>query len=234
MTEAQWLEVKWLTATSPLSMLNFLAATGRASQRKVRLFAVACCRSIWGWIEEGPGRRAVEVAELHADGRADDAELEAARHAADPNGRDLHGWRLAAAAAAWLAAMPAASHPTPNLDAATVSGFVGSCEVVLGFELGDAERCCLLRDLVCNPCHPLPSIAPAVLAWNGRLVPRLARSAYEERALPSGHLDAARLAVLADALQDAGCTDAALVSHLRTPGPHLRGCWAVDSLLDKG
>jgi hypothetical protein len=56
---------------------------------------------------------------------------------------------------------------------------------------------------------------------------------YDERELPSCHLDAARLAVLADMLEEAGCTDPLLLGHLRGPGPHLRGCWAVDLLLGK-
>jgi hypothetical protein len=61
----------------------------------------------------------------------------------------------------------------------------------------------------------------------------LAQAAYEQRELPAGTLDMARLAVLADALEDAGCTDADLLSHLRGPGPHVRGCWAVDLILGK-
>jgi hypothetical protein len=36
--------------------------------------------------------------------------------------------------------------------------------------------------------------------------------------------------VLADALEEAGCTDAALLDHLRGPGIHVRGCWVVDAL----
>ena len=61
----------------------------------------------------------------------------------------------------------------------------------------------------------------------------LVEAAYQERDLPSGHLDPARLAVLSDALEDAGCTDAAILDHLRGPGPHVRGCWALDLLLAK-
>jgi hypothetical protein len=51
--------------------------------------------------------------------------------------------------------------------------------------------------------------------------------------LPAGQLDPTRLAVLADAVEEAGCTDADLLGHLRGPGPHVRGCWAVDLLLGK-
>ncbi len=62
---------------------------------------------------------------------------------------------------------------------------------------------------------------------------RPAADAYDERGLPAGILDPTRLAMLADALEDAGCTDAALPGHLRGPGPHVRGCRAVDPLLGK-
>jgi hypothetical protein len=60
----------------------------------------------------------------------------------------------------------------------------------------------------------------------------LAQAAYDHRTLPSG-LDRTTLAVLADALEEAGCTDPDLLIHLRGPGPHVRGCWALDLLLGK-
>jgi hypothetical protein len=46
--------------------------------------------------------------------------------------------------------------------------------------------------------------------------------------LPSGLLAGERLALLADALEEAGCSEAAVLEHLRGPGPHVRGCWVVD------
>jgi hypothetical protein len=61
----------------------------------------------------------------------------------------------------------------------------------------------------------------------------LAQAAYEQRELPAGTLDLTRLAVLADALEEAGCDQADLLGHLRGPGPHVRGCWAVDLVLGK-
>jgi hypothetical protein len=88
----------------------------------------------------------------------------------------------------------------------------------------------LLRDLFGNPFRIPPDLAPALLSPE---VLTQARGAYEERQLPSGLLDPARLAVLADALEDVGCTDAGLLSHLRGAGPHVRGCFAVDLLLQK-
>jgi hypothetical protein len=60
----------------------------------------------------------------------------------------------------------------------------------------------------------------------------LAQATYDER-LPSGELDAVRLSILADALEDAGASGD-LLDHLRSAGPHVRGCWAIDLILGKG
>jgi hypothetical protein len=96
------------------------------------------------------------------------------------------------------------------------------------------EQADLARDIFGNPFRAPPAINPAWLTWNDGLVQKLAQAAYEERVLPAGHLDPARLAVLADALEDAGCTDADLLEHLRGPRRHVRGCWAIDHLTGKG
>jgi hypothetical protein len=61
----------------------------------------------------------------------------------------------------------------------------------------------------------------------------LAQAAYDNRILPSGTLEPARLAVLSDALEDAGCVDRAILDDLRGPGPHVRGCWTLDLILKK-
>lgn len=71
------------------------------------------------------------------------------------------------------------------------------------------------------------------------LVLSLAHAAYEERIAPDPSrpgwltLDPTRLTVFADALEDAGCTATELLDHLRSPGPHVRGCFALDHVLDK-
>jgi hypothetical protein len=64
-------------------------------------------------------------------------------------------------------------------------------------------------------------------------VVRLAQAAYDERHMPEGTLDNVWLAVLADALEEAGCSDAEILNHLRRPGPHVRGCWVIDLCLGK-
>jgi hypothetical protein len=66
--------------------------------------------------------------------------------------------------------------------------------------------------------------------WQSPVVIALAEAAYEDRLLPIGHLDPARLAVLADALEEAGAVGEVL-EHLRGPGPHVRGCYLLDLLL---
>jgi hypothetical protein len=65
------------------------------------------------------------------------------------------------------------------------------------------------------------------------LVRDLAQAADEDRSVPLGEFDRGRLAVLADALEDEVRTDDALLSHLRSPGPHVRGCWAMDLILGR-
>jgi hypothetical protein len=91
------------------------------------------------------------------------------------------------------------------------------------------ERCAVLRCIIGNPFRPV-SLDPA---WRTPTVISLANAAYEERILPSGKLDPDRLAVLADALEEAGCDSADILAHLRGPGPHIRGCWVIDLLLGK-
>jgi hypothetical protein len=89
----------------------------------------------------------------------------------------------------------------------------------------------LLRDIVGNPFHST-TLNLTWLNWNAGLIRQLAQASYDERQLPSGHLDHDRLAVLADALEEAGVTDEDILGHLRKPGAvHVRGCHIVDLLL---
>jgi len=98
-------------------------------------------------------------------------------------------------------------------------------------QVGDREvQCHLLRCLFRSPFRPVPVMDRAVLTWEADTVINLARLAHDDRTLPLGHLDPVRLAVLADALEEAGCTEAAILDHLRGPGPHWRGCHVLDLL----
>ena len=95
-----------------------------------------------------------------------------------------------------------------------------------------AQQAVLLRDLVTFRSFPFV-ISPSWLAWQGGTARKLAEEAYREQTLPFGLLIPGRLGLLADALEDAGCQDEGLLGHLRSPGPHVRGCWAVDLVLGK-
>jgi hypothetical protein len=83
----------------------------------------------------------------------------------------------------------------------------------------------LIREVFGNPFKDVV-IQQSWLNWNGGTVVQIAQAVYDERAFE-------RLPVLADALEEAGCDDAGLLGHLRGPGPHCRGCWAVDAILGR-
>jgi len=87
------------------------------------------------------------------------------------------------------------------------------------------EQADLLREIVGDPFRAV-ALAPAVLRWRDGSIPKIAQIIYAERAFD-------RLPVLADALEEAGCTDSIIVAHCRGPGPHVRGCWVVDLVLGK-
>jgi hypothetical protein len=214
-------------------MLEFLR--GNASDRKLRLFAVACCRRIWHLLFDERSRHAVEVGERHADGLSNRQERRAAAltsHKAALEGSDgIPGALPQWAWAAQLVTSTNMSQVSPGLQGTVVRGVVRSALVWdgTGTHVAQQGQAQLLRDLIGNPFRPV-TIDPA---WHTPTVTNLAATAYEERPMPSGEHDPARLAVLADALEEAVCDNADLLSHLRAPGPHVRGCWAVDLLLGK-
>jgi hypothetical protein len=225
-------ERAWLASTTPASLLRTLK--GKRLPRQRRLFAVACCRRVLDEMPDPESRRAVEVAELFADGRAGREELDAAFAAAqEVAGRCMEACLVAGsprqAAAAWNAwrLAHAAQLACARTGMEGASGAVLKRAARLGAEQHLREKqahSALLRDLFGNPFRPPPVLAPDWLRWNGGAVAKLAQALYEERRFEDAP-------VLADALEEAGCADVALLGHLRGPGPHARGCWAVDLVL---
>src|SRR5439155_24569283 len=61
---------------------------------------------------------------------------------------------------------------------------------------------------------------------NDGTVVKLAQGIYDDRAF-------ARLPILADALEEAGCMDTEILDHCRRAREHVRGCWVLDLLLGK-
>jgi hypothetical protein len=81
----------------------------------------------------------------------------------------------------------------------------------------------------------LGSVDPAWRAWNDGAVVKLAAAIYDKPGWPDLSVGAdpdwSAWCALADALEQAGCTNLDLLYHLRGPGPHVRGCAALDLLL---
>jgi hypothetical protein len=208
-------EERWLSCTDPTPMLEFLR--GKASDRRMRLFACGA----WRWRYTLSGPRLLRWTLF----RALLAPLEKAERAADGRGTVfVPGWW-----GSFTFSGPDAIHAALGTAGTFRDGFLGLFDP----PAEAAALCRLLRDITGNPFRPLAPMDTAVLAWHGRTIPKLAQAVYEERELPSGHLDAARLAILADMLEEAGATDPDLLGHLRSPGPHVRGCAAVDALLGR-
>jgi hypothetical protein len=217
-------EPAWLACADPTPMLAFLR--GKASERKLRLFAVAACRRIWHLFTEEPKRRAVEAAERYADGAASREEVEAAARPL----RYQPGMSLSRqppnntkAAALWAAWTPLITWTDLHDAVGRSAGYAARAK---GSGKGQRPaQAALLRDIFGNPFRPV-SLNPAWLAWQGGAVKDLAQAIYDERAFD-------RLPILANALEEAGCDHADILSHGRGPGPHTRGCWAVDAILGK-
>ncbi len=225
MTEAEWL-------SGDLATLEFWLLTERkgapVSDRNLRLWAAACCRLCWGLLTDRRSRAAVEAAEQFADGRLGAADLAAAEAAADEAARTISIFDRAVRPfrhAARAADSTASALPGPVIGAPQRVRY-GLVEAGLASEeAAGREVKALLHDVLGNPFRPV-TVRRRWLAWDGGTVRNMAQGIYEERAFD-------RLPVLADALEEAGCHDPELLGHLRGPGPHARGCWAVDPLLGK-
>jgi hypothetical protein len=217
MTEAEWRE-----CTDPQKMLKLLR--GKASERKLRLFACAFGRAV-GDSQHQPGPSTVAVGERYADGLASDQELatELRKWACSPEERGPvapSAYDGAWEAVDWLTILERWSDDPDSYIAIPADAVL-------------KRSVLLLRDIFGNPFRPSPPLPPTVLAWNDGTVRRLAAGIYEERQLPAGTLDNACLAILADALLDAGCDNEDLIQHCREAGSHVRGCWALDLILGK-
>jgi hypothetical protein len=218
-------EEQWLACTTPWTMFEFLQTKADLSQRKGRLFACAAVRRVWHLLRDRRSRKAVEVSERFADGLAGARELaQAAWDAWEPIEKTIDDINQNQSGA-WDAAV-AAWRPCEEWTASVLAEVaIRACGDDL--EAEEKAQAALLRDIFG------PSLFREVvldLAWDGGTVKRLAEAAYAERQLPAGTLDTARLDVLADALEEAGCTDAEMLGHLRGAGQHWRGCWCVDLL----
>jgi hypothetical protein len=211
-------QAEWVNCTDPVLMLEYLRE--RESERKLRLFLCACARQLWHLLADEESRQAIHSIERSLDWPNSSQALHdahsAARTAAHRQERLPHKeWNdnaFVRGKAAWEVA---------NI----ISDIVyrdwrsqRSTERVI--------QCNLIRDIFSFPPSLDMQVSPSWLAWNGGTIPRIAQQIDEEGAFD-------QFSILADALEDAGCTETNILDHCRSPGPHVRGCWVTDLLLGK-
>jgi hypothetical protein len=220
-------EAEWPVCTDPARMLSFLH--GRASDRKLRLFGVACCRRVWHLLADERCRNMVEVAERYADGAASRNDLREAIDQAWAAGMESRpqtndDMRALACIMAGAKDLHRAASEAMFYASRAALGLGEADDLVSGPEL--TAQATLVRDICGNPFQDLRPMSRAWLTWKDCTIPQMARAIYDERAFD-------RLPILSDALEEAGCTNQDVLGHLRGPGPHCRGCWPLDLLLGK-
>jgi hypothetical protein len=201
----------------------------RAGDRKLRLFACACVREVGLFLKEDASRQAVRLAERFADGLGMAQDLAAAYLRAESARAAVYAATRADWKCAWRMRKAACAARSLLLPAAADAAF-WVCQDLLEFGdkvdaagWNDAARLAharFLDDLLCRPTPRRP-VDPSWLRRNDRCAAKVAQAIYDERRFED-------LPVLADALEEAGCDDDALLAHCREPEVHVRGCWAVD------
>ena len=211
-------EAEWLACTEPEAMLKFLCPV--SGLRKLRLAACAFSRRVLPQMTERACRLAIEAAEQYADGTLDKPDYVSIAHNFDRIRRARFPKAPTRDDDAWNAIYCTVhrrweSEHDSYFDKERWQWAAAEARDAACFA-GDDEtgvQAAIVRDVFGNPFCPA-RISSDWLSWN---VVQLARSAYAQRQMPNGDLDPDRLAVLADALEEAGATDPPLLDHLRGP-----------------
>jgi hypothetical protein len=215
-------EQEWLTCTDVTLLIKHLRTRGQ--DRKLRLFACACARRLWDLLPVSPGREAVVVAERFADGDASAKALaevysrgikvwSEAKHACDSL---LTGGMGVAVADASQAALYIAIH------AAKVRFPAGTPNRRSAQAVERTAQLAAIHDIFGNPFQSV-SVDPS---WRSSITVAIAQTIYDERRFED-------LPIMADALEEAGCQNAEILTHCRQHTEHTRGCWVLDLLCGK-
>lgn len=241
-------EEQWLASTTANALLIYLQqhrliAKVAGGKRKLRLFSVACCRACWHLFTNEDCKRAIEVGERAADGKASQVEVRDAAAIGDALVRSIQDYAIANPHYHHDAAMRLQFIRNQSMGSAasfTASQQLGvrgaeivtlaltnlrcweSGEHIQKFEEVNRFHADLVRDIFGNPFRPVP-LDPR---WISSIVRDLARTIYDERLWE-------RMPILGDALMDAGCDNSEVIAHCQERGPHARGCWLVDLLLGR-
>jgi hypothetical protein len=183
----------------------------RAGDRKLRLFAAACCRLVWEDLPGQPSWHGVETAERYADDLVGDLEREATLRAVR---LDLWPYRGKKARLAQAVAETLRARFSPLTVARRALTGRKSHEL-------PPRQADIARDLFGNPFQTA-RIDRAWLRHEGLVA--LAQSIHTSRLF---HL----MPTLADHLEQAGCTNSAILDHCHLQPDHWPGCWLLDRLL---
>jgi hypothetical protein len=256
-------EVEWLAATDPRPMLEFLCKEGAARgavscecrrvrcrryhprhqgyshcplYRKLRLFTLACCQPVMVALPDPVCRTALQSLHWFLEDKISTESYERAVERFDDVRRGRYPITYPDSEDDYWTALYCAvhrfwSHSDREEDfrverrchtAGRVAEFAASSEPQTNAKI----QADWLRDIIGNPFTRAHAATPSRSSKSAGTVRSLANAV--SLSSPFGHLP-----ILADALEDAGCTDAELLGHLRGPGPHVRGCWALDLVLGK-
>jgi hypothetical protein len=207
MTEKKWLETTdWRPLRRAKSRID--------NKRKTRLFCAACCRRVAHMFDEPRSDAALAVAERLADGLV----TEEKRAEAEQTSHEAINYPPTPLAQAW-----ARDAVWRTVRADNVWDGAESCLKATSHNTDEvAAQTVLFRDIFGNPYRKVK----CEQSWLTSDVLLLANGIYSERAFD-------RMPILADAIQDAGCTCDAVLDHCRAADPHALGCWVLDLLLDK-
>jgi hypothetical protein len=231
-------ERDWEAACDPLELLNELFPmrgldSTESQSRASKLYLIACARRIWPrlpWC----GRQVIEFAERLVEKAILDKEVRAAvREIAEEfthcrgDAEDLANLEKKLLAIAYpFGRRTEPDPPAPCEDWCSVAHliyfpFAGTTPNYrrIAAKFHSIE---LLRDVFPNPYHAI-GFAPE---WLDRNVMGIARGIYTNK-------DYSPLPLLADALLDAGCDNDHILNHCRSAGPHVRGCWVIEGILNR-
>lgn len=219
-------EADWLACLDLHKMLDSLPHQ-KISQRKLRLFACACCRQIWPLLSD-PSREAVTTAEQFAEELASREQLGVAL----ANAVIVPGMPALAAANAATIHIAPLTHFSPTLYRPEESAacYAAQAARVAAVEAGEVtafearNRQCNLLRCVWNP-HFSEALPKPWLLSNDSAVKRIAEAIYEEERYED-------MPIIGDALEEAGCDHEGMLTHCRLGGPHVRGCWVIDVIRD--
>jgi hypothetical protein len=233
------LEHDWNSCKDIPSMLSFLRHKVVATDRKLRLFAVACCRHLIRQVLVDPSHsNAIDVAERYADAEATTAELIApfpgCQNVSRPqkiasiacrNATETGDLIVMADCCAENAAWAVGENVAIFANIATNSPIF-----IAAIESEKVAQASILRDIVGTlPFRRVPLATDFHLVPTNRNVINLAMSIYEKQAFTPE-----RMMALADALRDAHCENEEIISHCRKlDQTHVRGCWIIDLILGR-